>query len=372
MSTDLTLLRRYHEHTDAFAFRAVVEAHAGMVFATARRVTRDAALAEDVAQETFLELARNASAITDSVGAWLHRVARRRACNAVRDAGTRRRYEEEATVVALESDRPEPTWAELEPLIDEVMDGLPDRVREPLVEHFLEGRTQQEVAARLGVSQSTVSRLLDTGIAELRAGLRRKDVMAGASLALVLAANAAVTPPAALVASLGKLAVAGVSAGAAAKPVAVAGTTAWIWRAVVITFAVAVGATWFVWRPPTHRHEAAPGAPLGNTTKTEIPAPTSPPGEPGSARDWIGRAFCPMCALEHTDGRRPEYGVFLHEEAGKTVVYDLKAAQAVKDFHERFCVPSMTDKTAVHVHGSLELLNGRQTLALGTMTRATQ
>lgn len=366
MSTDLALLRRYHEHTDAFAFRAVVEAHAGMVFATARRVTRDAALAEDVAQETFLELARNASAVTDSVGAWLHCVARRRACNAVREAGTRRRYEEAATVVALEPDHPELTWAELEPLIDEVLDGLPDKVREPLVEHFLEGRTQQEVAVRLGVSQSTVSRLLDTGIAELRAGLRRKDVQAGASLAMLLTANAVVTPPAALVASLGKLAVAGV----AAKP-AVAGAAAWIWRAAVVTLAVAVGATWFFWWPRTHQPARQPGVPSDTTTKAEAPATTTP-AEPGSARDWIGRAFCPMCALEHTEGRSVPYGIFLHEEAGKAVVYDLKAEQAVKDFHARFCVPSMTDKTAVHVHGNLEFLNGRQTLALGTLQRATQ
>ena len=48
-STDLTLLARYHEHGDAFAFGELVSAHSGMVFATARRVTRDATLAEDVA-----------------------------------------------------------------------------------------------------------------------------------------------------------------------------------------------------------------------------------------------------------------------------------------------------------------------------------
>src|SRR5688572_29438069 len=91
MNADFTALRRYHLHGDAFAFQELVQAHTGMVFATARRVTRDAARAEDVAQETFLELARNAPRITDSVGAWLHRVAWRKARDVVRADVTRRR-----------------------------------------------------------------------------------------------------------------------------------------------------------------------------------------------------------------------------------------------------------------------------------------
>ena len=59
METDLHLLSRYHRHGDAEAFRSLVESHAGMVHATASRVTRDTMLAQDVSQETFLALARN-------------------------------------------------------------------------------------------------------------------------------------------------------------------------------------------------------------------------------------------------------------------------------------------------------------------------
>lgn len=49
MDTHLHLLSRYHRHGDADAFGVLVRDHAGMVFATARRITGDAALAEDVA-----------------------------------------------------------------------------------------------------------------------------------------------------------------------------------------------------------------------------------------------------------------------------------------------------------------------------------
>lgn len=103
MQTDLLHLQRYHDSGDAAAFKSLVQHHASMVFATARRVTRDSSLAEDVAQETFLELARKGRAITESVGAWLHRVAWRRACDAVRAEKTRRRYE--AAALALDEGR---------------------------------------------------------------------------------------------------------------------------------------------------------------------------------------------------------------------------------------------------------------------------
>ncbi|MCX6952196.1 MAG: sigma-70 family RNA polymerase sigma factor [Verrucomicrobia bacterium] len=373
MSTDLILLRRYHEHADAFAFRELVQAHAGMVFATARRVTRDAALADDVAQETFLELARNAPVVRESVGAWLHRVARRRACNVVRAAGTRRRYEEEAVVVGTGPDRAEATWAEIEPLIDEALDELEETKRAALVEHFLEGRTQQEMAARLGVSQSTVSRTLEAGIAELRAQLRRKDVVAGLALGLLIAGHGNVAPPAALVASLGKIAVAGVGSGVTAKSALMA--SRWLamwWRTVALVAVVSVVAagTVFLWSSREGGAAVTPsGAAQGTAPRTPQVNPP-PPSEPGVERDWVGRAFCPMCAMEHTAGRQPEHGIFVHAEQGQDVVYDLKMAQTVADFHVRYCVPSMQDRTAVHVRGVVERQGDRRVLALGTLERA--
>ncbi|MES2597238.1 MAG: sigma factor [Verrucomicrobiota bacterium] len=75
MDTDLALLTRYHRQRDAQAFQTLVESHAAMVHATARRVTQDAALAQDAAQETFLALARSSGSAIHCVGAWLHQAA---------------------------------------------------------------------------------------------------------------------------------------------------------------------------------------------------------------------------------------------------------------------------------------------------------
>ena len=150
MHTDLQLLSRYHQRADAMAFRELMQAHASMVFATAKRITRDAALAEDVAQETFLQLARQSKQITESVAAWLHRVAWRRACNAVRDDATRRRIEDAASAEIASTS--ESSWAEVEAELDAVIDELPDPLRGPLVMHFLEGKSQREIAKQTGVN----------------------------------------------------------------------------------------------------------------------------------------------------------------------------------------------------------------------------
>ncbi len=213
MHPDLLRLQRYHDSGDADEFQCLVRHHADMVFATARRVTRDAALAEDVAQETFLELARKGRAITESVGAWLHRVAWRRACDVVRAETTRRNYE--AAALALDAGR-ECTWEELEPVFDEALAELVAEERAVIVEHYLEGRTQVEIAGHMGISQSSVSRLLDQSIVHLRAKLKTKGLLCGSALGAMMSASSSQAAPAALVASLHKIALSSIGSGAAA------------------------------------------------------------------------------------------------------------------------------------------------------------
>lgn len=242
MSADLQLLVRYHGQGDAAAFRDLVQAHAGMVFATALRVTRDDAMAQDVAQETFLQLAKQSRHITQSVAAWLHRVAWRRACNAVREHAARRRAESRAAELAAgtaDAFGAEATWAEVETQLDEVLDALPDKWREPLVMQFLQGRQQREIAAQLGVSQSTVSRWVDEGLAQLRAGLKTRGLLCAASLAALLTANSAPAAPPALLASLGKLGLSGIGS-AAASSAGFAGA-GWLKTGVALVLAAAGG-----------------------------------------------------------------------------------------------------------------------------------
>lgn len=213
MPSDLQQLQRYASTGDAHAFRELVQAHGAMVHATALRVTCDAAAAQDVAQETFLELARKAGGITQSVAAWLHRVAWNRACDAVRRESTRKRIEE-AMAETWHTDR-EATWLDIEPHVDASLNELPSELREVLVLYFLEGHTQAEVARHLGKNQATVSRAIERGISAMREALRSRGVIAGAGLAALFTAQSAQAMPVAVQASLGKLSLTGIGTSSA-------------------------------------------------------------------------------------------------------------------------------------------------------------
>ena len=80
--TDGQLLERYlspESHCSEMAFATLVERHGPMVLGVCRRLLPDTHLAEDAFQATFLVLARRARSVRnhDSLGGWLHRVARR-------------------------------------------------------------------------------------------------------------------------------------------------------------------------------------------------------------------------------------------------------------------------------------------------------
>jgi RNA polymerase sigma factor (sigma-70 family) len=279
MLTDLQQLQGYVNHGDAHAFRELVRAHGPMVHASALRVTKNAALAEEVAQETFLELARKAGSITQSVAAWLHRVAWIQACQAVRGESTRRRAEE-AMAEAWHTDR-EATWPDIEPHVDASLNELPNELREVLVLYFLEGRTQAEVARHLGKNQATVSRAIERGILAMREALRSRGVIAGAGLAALFTAQPAQAMPVAVQASLGKLSLTGIGT-SSTIPVASTITTTLITmttttKALLVTGTLAAVSLPFVLpRTETKPTPASPPSVVKNSPVKPKAKPTGP------------------------------------------------------------------------------------------------
>ncbi|MHB9106796.1 MAG: RNA polymerase sigma factor [Armatimonadota bacterium] len=222
MLDDAVLLNAYAQTRDAEAFAELVRRYAGLVYGTCLRVTRNPDEAEDAAQECFIELAKRAGSITGSLPGWLHATARHKAIDGLRKASTRREYEGQAIEMAMQRDT---TWDDIMPHVDEALAALPEELRAPILLHFLEGRTQAETAAALGVNQSTVSRRLEKGLEALRGQLKHSGVMVSlAALAVLLSEHAAVAAPPSLITTLGKMAIAGFH-GSAAVPLALLFTT---------------------------------------------------------------------------------------------------------------------------------------------------
>jgi RNA polymerase sigma factor (sigma-70 family) len=210
MSDDQALLARYARSRDAGAFAQLVQRYSALVFSVALRVTRNVATAEDVAQDCFLRLARQAATIHGSLPAWLHRVALNRSLDINRNEAVRKRHE---AVLSKPADPDyDPTWDQIAPHVDVALAKLPDELREPLVQYFLLGRTQTQVAQNLSIDQATVSRRVQSGIDLLRKHLKHAGIASGVvALPAILASKAQAAVPAQLSESLMKIALAGLT-----------------------------------------------------------------------------------------------------------------------------------------------------------------
>jgi len=164
-------------------FEQLVDEHQSMVFSLALRMTGDRGLAEEIAQDVFLELDRHLGKIESPLHAlfWLRRVAMSRSADALR----RRRVRgvdlwvemgENHGVQAEERSSPLGTRLEL------LLAALPEPQRAALVLRYQEDLTPEEIAAMLGTPLATVKSHLQRGLKLLRAKAesRLKEYIRGA------------------------------------------------------------------------------------------------------------------------------------------------------------------------------------------------
>jgi RNA polymerase sigma factor (sigma-70 family) len=195
--TDGQLLGAFVTERDADAFAGLVRRHGPMVLGVCRRVTGDHAAADDAFQAVFIVLARRAGAVKprEQVGNWLYGVAYRTALKARAVLARRRSREKQVDVMP---ERPvskaADVWSDLQPVIDEELARLPDKLRLPVVLCDLEGRAQRDVAKQLGIPPATLATRLATARRTLATRLTKRGVtLSGGALAGLLAAHGTAT-----------------------------------------------------------------------------------------------------------------------------------------------------------------------------------
>jgi len=177
------------------AFSALVYRHGPMVQRVCRRMLSDPADADDAFQAVFLVLARKAGSLrrVEDLKSWLYGVAVRTSLEA-----RKRRARLQAREGAPLGDAPAATARdepfELRALLDEELNKLPNRLREPLLLCELEGISRQEAARRLGLPEGTLSSRLARGRSLLRDRLTRRGVAVGALGAIFPAPAKAAAP----------------------------------------------------------------------------------------------------------------------------------------------------------------------------------
>jgi RNA polymerase sigma factor (sigma-70 family) len=185
--TDGALLRAFLSDNDQSAFEALLRRYGPMVLRVCQRTLGHVHDAEDSLQATFLVLARQGRFIRkkESLASWLHGVAYRMATHARRAAARRRGHEAQANPAQPSDPALRAAWQEIQGMLDEEIQLLPDTLRGTFVLCCLENRSCTEAARRLGLLEATVWKRLSRARKLLQERLSRRGVSLSAVLAAV-------------------------------------------------------------------------------------------------------------------------------------------------------------------------------------------
>ena len=158
---------------DQDAFAALYDAVAPRVFGLIRRVLRDPALAEEVAQEALVEVWRTAprfDASRGSAAGWIFTIAHRRAVDRVRAEQASADRERRAVTASVPFDDViEEVTARLEQQeVRRCLRALTRLQREAILLAYYGGLTYREVADRLGTALPTIKTRMRDGLIRLR------------------------------------------------------------------------------------------------------------------------------------------------------------------------------------------------------------
>jgi RNA polymerase sigma-70 factor (ECF subfamily) len=169
-----SLLRRTARGDEA-AFESLLRSFAPLVYGVALRVCEDQSLADEVAQESFLDLWRTAARYESAKGsaqAWVVTIAHRRAVDRMRSEHSRVRREtrSRSLLPLVEFDEVvEAVEAEGERVrLRGCLGGLSRIQRESIHLAFFDGLTHAQISAKLQVPLGTAKARLREGLGKLK------------------------------------------------------------------------------------------------------------------------------------------------------------------------------------------------------------
>ena len=165
---------------DAGALEALYDRYGGAAYSLARRILAEETLAQDVVQEVFLSLWRDARRFDPgrgTVATYLLSMTHHRAVDVVRREESLRRWRASDEGLELEPDpaarvEDQVETSERRAEVRAALAGLPVAQREALLLAYFGGYTQREVAALVGVPLGTVKTRMAAGMRKLKEALQ--------------------------------------------------------------------------------------------------------------------------------------------------------------------------------------------------------
>lgn len=154
------------------AFETLYSRHAGAIHALALRLTGNPATAEDVTQETFLQLLRfmDAMAPDRPLRPWLKRVAANAAIDRLRRERRMVEFDDAIATDSAAEEAGQPDDGSLG-----LLQRFPPEVRTVVWLRVVEGWTHRELAGRFGHSESWSKSLVSRALARMREMIEVED-----------------------------------------------------------------------------------------------------------------------------------------------------------------------------------------------------
>jgi RNA polymerase sigma factor (sigma-70 family) len=194
--TDQELLRSYAATKSDPAFAELVARHLGWVYGTALRKTRDAALAEDIAQAVFLALSVKSEKLIQhpSLPAWLFTATRLAAADTLRRRARQKEREQMAQLALNSRAADGAVQQEIMDQIDDALAALPKKYRQVILLHFYGQLSLRAIAAQLNASEPAIRKRLTRAIQKLR--VRVVPPLAAETVVASISAHVATPAPA--------------------------------------------------------------------------------------------------------------------------------------------------------------------------------
>jgi len=171
--SDVLLLKAIATRDEA-ALAQLYDRYDRILFGLLMRILNNREEAEDVLQETFLQVWRKAADFDENRGrpfTWLVTLARSRGIDRLRTLASRERVAEAGAREVSEEVSDAATDAlksEQRGLVSDALAKLPDEQKRPIMLAYFDGLTQSEIATRLGAPLGTVKTRMRTGMIRLR------------------------------------------------------------------------------------------------------------------------------------------------------------------------------------------------------------
>ena len=191
-TTDCELLMRFRLFEDEDAFTTLVRRHSQIVYQVCRRILRHEQDTEDAFQTTFLILAKKANSLKkyNSLASWLYRVARNTAIAAAQHRSKNQtEYLQQEPPATYKETLEQIGNQELADALDVELCKLPEKLRNPLVLYYLEGKTRKQIARTLDCTVHAINSRIARGQRMLRSKLLRRGVSLGLAMGVINAST---------------------------------------------------------------------------------------------------------------------------------------------------------------------------------------